>query len=55
MFKVTIATLVFCCCSLAADVPMFRGDAAHSGVYASTTAPTLESVQWKFNTNGKVI
>jgi eukaryotic-like serine/threonine-protein kinase len=55
MFKVTIATLVFCCCSLAADAPMFRGDAAHSGVYASTTAPTLESVQWKFNTNGKVI
>ena len=33
----------------------FRGNAAHSGVYASPTAPMLERIQWKFKTGGKVI
>jgi outer membrane protein assembly factor BamB len=37
------------------DVAMFRGDPAHSGVYASTTSPSLASVKWKFKTGGKVI
>ena len=32
---------------------MFRGDAAHSGVYASA-APPLSAVVWKFKTGGKV-
>ena len=55
MFKVTIATVALCCSLLAADAPMFRGDAAHTGVYASASAPALESLRWKFKTNGKVI
>src|SRR5580692_5655745 len=54
MFKVTI-TVFFSLRLFAADAPMFRGDAAHSGVYASTTAPDLNSLKWKFKTNGKVI
>jgi outer membrane protein assembly factor BamB len=33
---------------------MFRGDAAHSGVYQSSAAPTLTTVKWKFKTNSKV-
>ncbi len=33
----------------------FRGDAAHSGVYASPSVPTLERMQWKFKTGGKVV
>jgi hypothetical protein len=55
MFKVTIASVVLCCRLFAADAPMFRGDAAHSGVYASAAAPALDKLQWKFKTNGKVI
>lgn len=39
----------------AADVAMFRGDPAHSGVYSSPSAPTLATVKWKFKTNGKVV
>jgi outer membrane protein assembly factor BamB len=40
---------------IATDAVMFRGDAAHSGVYASTKSPDLTEVRWKFKTNGKVI
>jgi outer membrane protein assembly factor BamB len=40
---------------IAADAVMFQADAAHSGVYASTTSPDLTGVKWKFKTNGKVI
>src|SRR5579885_1726010 len=35
-------------------VAMFRGDAAHSGVYASQ-APHLTSVRWRFHAGGKII
>ena len=37
------------------DSAMFRGGPEHSGVYDSSTAPTLESVAWKFKTNGKIL
>jgi len=33
----------------------FRGDAAHSGVYQSSSLPTLRSVKWRFETKGQVI
>jgi outer membrane protein assembly factor BamB len=33
----------------------FRGDAAHSGVYASTAVPALDRLKWKFKTGAKVI
>jgi eukaryotic-like serine/threonine-protein kinase len=32
---------------------MFRGDAAHLGLYASI-APSLKSVRWRFHTEGKI-
>ena len=54
MFKVAI-TVFLSFPLFAADAPMFRGDAAHSGVYASMTSPDLTSVKWKLKTNGKVI
>lgn len=54
MRKVMIAVLL-CFRSFAADAPMFRANAAHLGVYTSVTAPHLDSLQWKFKTNGKVI
>jgi outer membrane protein assembly factor BamB len=38
----------------AADPAMFRGGPAHTGVYPTTSAPTLSSVVWKFKTRGKV-
>jgi outer membrane protein assembly factor BamB len=39
----------------APDPSMFRGSPEHTGVYASTRAPGLSAVQWKFKTTGKVI
>jgi outer membrane protein assembly factor BamB len=54
MLKMTIAAFLSFGLS-AADAPMFRGDAAHSGVYTSISSPGLTSVKWKFKTNGKVI
>ena len=41
--------------AFSADSTMFRGDAAHSGVYQSPESPTLASVRWKLKTRGKVI
>ncbi len=34
----------------AADPATFRGDAAHSGIYASAEAPNFASVRWKLRT-----
>lgn len=39
----------------AADSGMFRGDAEHTGVYASATTPTLATVAWKFSANAKIL
>ncbi len=39
---------------IAAQSPMFRGEPAHRGVYASA-APTLSTLAWKFRTGGRVI
>ncbi len=33
---------------------MFRGNAAHSGVYSSSPAPSIGSVKWKFKTRGQI-
>ena len=38
----------------AAQTVMFRNGPDHTGIYASA-APTLESLAWKFKTNGRVI
>jgi outer membrane protein assembly factor BamB len=37
------------------DVPMFRGNLAHTGVYNADGAPSLSGVQWKFHTGGLII
>lgn len=39
---------------LASQSPMFRGGPEHHGVYASS-APTLETLAWKFRAGGRVI
>jgi len=53
-----VAALV-CFCSLApqarADAPSFRGDPAHSGIYASDKLPALDRLAWKFKTGAKVV
>ena len=51
----TLALSLFAFGLLAADPVMFRGDAAHSGVYNSNTAPSLKTVLWKFRTGAKIL
>ena len=50
---------VVCFCSLAsetrADALAFRGDPAHSGIYASDKLPALDRLAWKFKTGAKVV
>jgi len=41
--------------SAQAEALQFRGDAAHSGVYASPAVPALDRVKWKFKTGAKVV
>lgn len=45
---VTLPTL------LAADSPMFRADAAHSGTYDAAGVPKFTKVKWQFHTEGRV-
>jgi outer membrane protein assembly factor BamB len=52
---VIVATLSVSSSVPPADTSMFRGGPDHLGVYASTAAPTLTSVVWKFKANGKLI
>lgn len=51
-----VAALAFgVAASPVAAATQFRADAAHTGVYASPTQPTLRAVKWRFRTNGMVI
>jgi hypothetical protein len=34
---------------------MFRGDPAHSGIYAGEGVPAFHRVRWSFHTNGEVV
>jgi len=47
--------LGFCGVGFAQDSAMFRGDAAHSGIYAGSGVPKLNRVKWKFKTGGEVV
>jgi eukaryotic-like serine/threonine-protein kinase len=38
-----------------ADAPAFRGDPAHSGIYATEKVPSLDRLAWKFKTGGRVV
>jgi eukaryotic-like serine/threonine-protein kinase len=35
--------------------PMFRGNLAHTGVYASAPVEQFGKIKWKFQTGGRVI
>ncbi len=39
----------------AADAPMFRGNPAHTGVYAGTAIAATPTLKWSFHTKGRVI
>ncbi len=53
----TKAAVAACAAALlsAAEPAMFRGDAAHSGIYSSEVAPQLSAVKWKFKTRSKIV
>jgi eukaryotic-like serine/threonine-protein kinase len=38
----------------AQDMPMFRGNLAHSGVYSGPAVTTLTGVKWKFKADGRI-
>ncbi|HUK23861.1 MAG TPA: PQQ-binding-like beta-propeller repeat protein [Terriglobales bacterium] len=40
---------------LAQNIPMFRGNPKHSGVYESAPVPAFHQVKWQFHTQGQVI
>jgi eukaryotic-like serine/threonine-protein kinase len=44
-----------CGVAIGQDSAMFRGDLAHSGVYAAAGVAKLHGVKWKFQTGGEVI
>jgi outer membrane protein assembly factor BamB len=50
-----VCRLGFCGAGFAQDSGMFRGDAAHSGIYAGSGVPKLNGVKWKFRTGGEVV
>ncbi len=50
----TVLSALFIAPAASAQTAMFRGGPEHLGVYQSV-APTLESLAWKFKTNGRVI
>jgi outer membrane protein assembly factor BamB len=43
------------CCAESAAAPTFRGDAAHSGEYASQAPRQFHRVKWKFATGDRVV
>ncbi len=51
------ATIIFSLLTPAAlaDSPTFRGDPAHSGIYATDKVPALDRLAWKFKTGAKVL
>lgn len=46
--------LLLCATMRADDTPMFRNDAAHSGIY-SGGVPQLHRIRWSFHTGGEVV
>jgi len=50
-----LAVLWFTAPPSSQDVPMFRGNLAHTGVYNAAGAPSLSGVKWKFHTGGLII
>ena len=55
LFMLLLAVLELCCTVFAQDVPMFRGDLRHTGVYSARGVTNLSRIKWKFHTPGRVI
>jgi outer membrane protein assembly factor BamB len=55
VLSVLLAVLWFTAAPLSQDVPVFRGNLAHTGVYDAPGVPKLTGVQWKFHTGGLII
>ena len=47
--------LLSCALAIGQDTPMFRNNAAHSGIYNSPGVPSFDRVKWSFHTQGEVI
>ncbi len=47
--------LCLCLPTFAQNVPMFRGNLQHTGVYDAAGVPRFSKVKWKFHTHGFVI
>jgi eukaryotic-like serine/threonine-protein kinase len=55
-FWFAIALVVACCRpALSTQTSMFRGDAQHTGVYATAGVSRFHGVKWKFHTGGYVV
>ncbi len=52
-----VATLLPACLASvgAAEPTMYRGDAAHTGVYAAAAIPQLHGIKWRFRAGGPII
>ena len=55
MLPALLAALWFTAAPLSQDVPMFRGNLAHTGVYDAAGVPRLTGVKWKFHSGGLII
>ena len=54
MFKSACFAVLLSAACMAQDAAMFRGDAAHTGVYNATGVPNFNHVKWQFKTKGHV-
>jgi outer membrane protein assembly factor BamB len=50
-----LAALTAGCVARGQDAPMFRGNLAHTGVYAAPEIRKLSGIKWQFHTSGRVI
>lgn len=55
LFVLLLAAIELCCTVFAQDVPMFRGNLQHTGVYTARGVANLNGIKWKFHTPGRVI
>ncbi len=55
MLATLVVVLWFTAAPSSPDVPMFRGNLAHTGVYDAAGAPRLTGVKWRFHTGGLII
>ena len=53
--RIGLFVAIYWCSVWAQDVPMFRGNLQHTGVYSAAGAPRLNGIKWKFQTGGRVI